>query len=185
MLNAFAFDLVAMFYDGIGNEIGAEMALAEANRLNVHAAAELAKTVREEERQREEQMTKERESADLKAPPSPEAPGTEVKSMNKILLFTLAYIYIPHLWLVDYIKNYFSMFYFIKAFVNIQLYVTAIIKPVLCALDASADPGGPAIKQTAATPTNSVAGSDSKSKKNAAVTERKGSAVQPRKSGRP
>ena len=38
-----------MFYDGIGNEIGAEMALIEANKLNVSAAAALNKTTVDQE----------------------------------------------------------------------------------------------------------------------------------------
>jgi hypothetical protein len=38
-----------MFYDGIGNEIGAEMALIEANKLNVAAAAAITKSTQEQE----------------------------------------------------------------------------------------------------------------------------------------
>ena len=39
-----------LFYDGIGNEIGAEMALMEANKLNVAEAAEAQRLALEEER---------------------------------------------------------------------------------------------------------------------------------------
>lgn len=55
------------------------------------------------------------------------------------------------------------------------------IRYVLFLLDLSAEQGGPSIKQTPATPTSSVAGSDTKSGK-AKTAERKGSAA--RKSGK-
>ena len=54
---------VGLFYDVIGNEIGVEMALAEANRLNVAAAVAMAKAVKdaeEEARLRAEQEEQER-----------------------------------------------------------------------------------------------------------------------------
>ena len=38
-----------LFYDGIGNEIGTEMAMIEANKLNVAAAAEALRAAKEEE----------------------------------------------------------------------------------------------------------------------------------------
>ena len=38
-----------MFYDAVQNEIGAEMAYMEANKLNQHAAVAAARILREEE----------------------------------------------------------------------------------------------------------------------------------------
>lgn len=43
-------DVIAgLFYDAIGNEIGAEMALGEAHRLNMAAAVAAAKAIKDEE----------------------------------------------------------------------------------------------------------------------------------------
>jgi tetratricopeptide (TPR) repeat protein len=44
-----AWTMFGLFYDGIGNEIGVEMALGEANKLNLAAAIAKAKALKEEE----------------------------------------------------------------------------------------------------------------------------------------
>ena len=44
-----AWTMLGLFYDGIGNEIGAEMATMEANKLNKMAAIAEAKAARDEE----------------------------------------------------------------------------------------------------------------------------------------
>ena len=49
LLDMWCFHLSGLFYDGIGNEIGGEMALLEANKLNKAAAIAAAKAAREEE----------------------------------------------------------------------------------------------------------------------------------------
>ena len=41
--------ILGLFYDGIGNEIGVEMALAEANKLSYAAAAAAVKAIKDEE----------------------------------------------------------------------------------------------------------------------------------------
>ena len=77
-----------MFYNGIGNEIRAEMAFMEANKINVSVAVSHAKALKEEEDQREaerlaEQQEIERQNRELAGedgsalPPAEDLPPTQ------------------------------------------------------------------------------------------------------------
>ena len=53
-----------MFYDAVQNEIGAEMAYLEANKLNQQAAVAAARAIREEELSRERREKAEQEGSE-------------------------------------------------------------------------------------------------------------------------
>ena len=63
MLIAFSLTvfLTGLFYDAISNDIGAEMAYLEANKLNVAQAASIARAAREEEQEKERKEKAEKE----------------------------------------------------------------------------------------------------------------------------
>jgi len=49
--------LLGLFYDGVGNEVGVEMAIGEANKLNVAAAVAMVKAAKDEEEARRNKAT--------------------------------------------------------------------------------------------------------------------------------
>lgn len=93
---------VGLFYDGIGNEIGVEMAIGEANRLNVAAAVAAVKAIKDEEEarlraERDEQRRAELEdtaATDAEQPaldPAEQSPD-EARGMLLLLLFVFTYL---------------------------------------------------------------------------------------------
>ncbi|XP_074658992.1 cilia- and flagella-associated protein 70-like isoform X2 [Tubulanus polymorphus] len=83
-----AWTLLGLFYDGINNEIGAEMALIEANRLNVAAAVNAVKAAKAAEEAKEnkdkantdlkEVVEVEKTSEEVTGDGSPDAPASDV-----------------------------------------------------------------------------------------------------------
>ncbi|KAL8611122.1 hypothetical protein ACOMHN_064412 [Nucella lapillus] len=70
-----AWTMLGLFYDAISNNIGAEMAYLEANKLNVSQAASIARAAREEEMEKErkekekEKVEKEKEGGEVTVTP--------------------------------------------------------------------------------------------------------------------
>ncbi|XP_076442365.1 cilia- and flagella-associated protein 70-like isoform X3 [Babylonia areolata] len=82
--NILAWTMFGLFYDAISNDIGAEMAYLEANRLNMAHAAAIARAAREEEQEKERKEKEEKEKAEKEkegrsATESPQADGGEVE----------------------------------------------------------------------------------------------------------
>ncbi|KAL8608639.1 hypothetical protein ACOMHN_002868 [Nucella lapillus] len=84
--NILAWTMLGLFYDAISNDIGAEMAYLEANKLNIAHAASIARAAREEEqererREKEKEKDKERgaEEKEGEVPETPRADGGEVE----------------------------------------------------------------------------------------------------------
>ena len=97
---------VGLFYDNVGNEIGVEMAIGEANRLNVAAAAAAAKAVKDEDEARlraeqDEQRWAERdEPAASGAEGEPQEfaqPSDEAKGIVLLLCYYYCYYYYYYL----------------------------------------------------------------------------------------
>lgn len=60
--NILAWTMMGLFYDAVSNEIGAEMAFVEANKLNIAQAAAIARAAREEEQAKERKEKEEKET---------------------------------------------------------------------------------------------------------------------------
>ena len=77
------FVVSAMFYDGIGNEIGAEMAMIEANKLNVSEAKAVRDEQREQERLERERL-REKEKLTKEVPVTIEEPPETIEEEMEI-----------------------------------------------------------------------------------------------------
>lgn len=69
-----------LFYDAISNDIGAEMAYLEANKLNIAQAASIARSAREEEQERD-RKEKEKDKAEREK----EGEATETSQLDGVL----------------------------------------------------------------------------------------------------